>query len=564
MNDALQNARLLLVDDEGPLLTGLAEFLRDHGTQVDTALNGQEAIEALETTTYTLVATDIRMPEVSGLELLNHVKKYYPDTEVILITGYASTNSAIEALRLGAYDYIEKPFEMLEFLQTIVNGLEHAELKLQNRKLVGELEAHQRRLERMIESKNTESDQIKERSEHLEDFTHRILDSIELMHQANDAIRDSATECKKQGRGYPGPVNRLIRASLRQCTEITNQLEILEQLADTPGNVKTPFAPNQTNTDTPETTPRYVPEPDAISESDIEAIYTHLYTYLESFMNAQQTGGRLDVRPAFEAMEQITSIPDAINILYRRALQTPEIGEDYGFTASVIQHSVNVAIYALRIGSEFKYTQDQCIELGVSALLHDVGMAHLPTDFYTKVDLTEQDIALLHQHPIRAQTVMKSLGIGYTWLSDIVHQEHEREDGSGYPQGLSGDQIHPYAKIIGLADTYAGLTRARPKRPGYLPFEAVQEITRNHRLKFSPQFLRVLLSALSTFPIDTLVRLNSGAVGKVIETNNAYPMRPSVQVDNNPQGQPVTDKRIIHLREHPVLYITDVVYQRDT
>ncbi|MDP6042222.1 MAG: response regulator, partial [Candidatus Latescibacteria bacterium] len=94
-------------------------MLRDHGTQVDTASNGREAIDALEKTPYTLVATDIRMPDVSGIELLQHVKEHYPDTEVILITGYASTSSAIEALRLGAYDYIEKPFEMLEFLQTI-------------------------------------------------------------------------------------------------------------------------------------------------------------------------------------------------------------------------------------------------------------------------------------------------------------------------------------------------------------------------------------------------------------------------------------------------------------
>jgi len=557
--DTLQTAHLLLVDDEGPLLEGLADLLRDHGTQVDTASNGREAIDALEKTPYTLVATDIRMPDVSGIELLQHVKEHYPDTEVILITGYASTSSAIEALRLGAYDYIEKPFEMLEFLQTIVNGLEHAKLKLKNKTLIGELEAYQRRLERLVESKNAETQNANRRLQQLDYLVTRMTESIETLHRANDAIRDTAVECKKNGRGYSGPVNSLIRTCIRQCADITDHLDDLET------NLKTqkPSIDQPQPIIAPGKRPIYIPEPEALSASDIETIYTRLYTYLEEFMNAQQTGDRLDVEPAFTAMEHITATPDALNILYRRALQTPETGEDYGFASSVIQHSVNVAIYTLKIGEGFKYTQDQCIELGVAALLHDVGMAHLPTDFFSKTDLSNQDRKLLHQHPIRAQTIMKSLGIGYSWLADIVHQEHEREDGSGYPQGLTGDQIHPYAKVISLADTYAGLTRARPKRPGYLPFEAVQEITRNHRVKFSPQLLRILLSGLSTFPLETLVRLNSGAVGKVIETNEAYPMRPSVQVVKNPQGEPVLDKRIIHLREHSILYITDVVYQND-
>jgi hypothetical protein len=73
--------------------------------------------------------------------------------------------------------------------------------------------------------------------------------------------------------------------------------------------------------------------------------------------------------------------------------------------------------------------------------------------------------------------------------------------------------------------------------------------------------MRVLIGKLSTFPLGSLVRLNSGAVGQVIESNEAHPLRPTIQIVNDPQGNVVRDKRVIALREHPVLHVTDVVYQ---
>ena len=554
-NSALKNSRILLVDDEDILVQGLAEFLQDQGTAVDTANDGKEAIALLEENLYDLLVTDIRMPGMSGMELLRHVQKNHPHVAVILITGYASTESAIEALRFGVYDYIEKPFEMLELLQAIVNALEHAQLKRQNAQLIEEQQAHQRSLERAISARQDDMVALQDKVAHYEGQYRKMINQLENLHEAVDAIRDQADNCRKQGKGYPGPVNRLVRTCMRECQNISQHLDAFEatfQVQETTDDVSQEA----------ETKPVYVPEPEDLNTLDIETLYMHLYTYVEGFMSAQQTIARLEVEPAFELIHHILSMPSATDELYRWAIQTPEVGEDYGFAASVVLHSVNVCIYALKIGEGFRYTQDQLIELGVAALLHDVGMVYLPPDFFTKGELSKKDRELLHNHPKRAQSVLKSLGIGYNWLADVVYQEHEREDGSGYPEGLSGDDILPYAKIIGLADMYAGLTRARPERPGYLPFQAVQEITSHHRAKFSPPLLRVLISKLSTFPLGSLVRLNSGAVGRVIESNESHPLRPTVQIVNDPQGNVVHDKRIISLREQPVLHVTDVVYRR--
>lgn len=553
--NALKNSRILLVDDEDILVQGLAEFLKDQGTGVDTANDGKEAITLLEANLYDLLVTDIRMPEMSGMELLRHVQENHPSVAVILITGYASTESAIEALRFGVYDYIEKPFEMLELLRAIVNALEHAQLKRQNAQLIEEQQAHQRSLERAITARQDDMVALQDRVSHYESQYRDMIDQLENLHEAVDAIRDQADNCRKQGKGYPGPVNRLVRTCMRECQNISKHLETFEAKFQVKAREETALQPSETK-------PVYVPEPEDLNALDIETLYMHLYTYVEGFMSAQQTIARLEVEPAFEWVHHILSMPSATDELYRWALQTPEMGEDYGFAASVVLHSVNVCIYALKIGEGFRYTQDQLIELGVAALLHDVGMVYLPPDFFTKGEFDKKDRELLQNHPKRAQSVMKSLGIGYNWLADVVYQEHEREDGSGYPEGLLGDDILPYAKIIGLADMYAGLTRARPERPGYLPFQAVQEITSHHRAKFSPALLRVLISKLSTFPLGSLVRLNSGVVGRVIESNESHPLRPTLQIVNDPQGNVVHDKRIIVLREHPVLHVTDVVYQR--
>jgi response regulator RpfG family c-di-GMP phosphodiesterase len=552
---ALKNSRILLVDDEDILAQGLADFLHEQGTIVDTANDGQAAIKLLQEHIYDLLVTDIRMPGMSGMALLRYVQENHPDVAVILMTGYASTESAVEALRLGVYDYIEKPFEMLELLQAIVNAVELAALKRQNVKLIEEQRAHQRSLERVIASYDEDMAALKTRALQHEKRHRDVIEELETLHQGVDAIRDQADMCRKQGRGYPGPVNRLVRTCMRESQNISSALEKFEAIFQADAESGQPVQSLESH-------PIYVPEPDVLQSVDTEAIYAHLYTYVEGFMSAQQTIGRLEVQPAFELVHHILTTPGATEELYRWALQTPEHGADYDFSASVVLHSANVCIYALKLGEGFRYTQDQLIELGVAALIHDVGMAYLPPDFFTKGALDAKDRELLRDHPRRGQSVLKSLGTGYSWLADVVYQEHEREDGSGYPEGLSGDQIVPYAKIIGLTDTYAGLTPARPERPGYLPFQAVGEITRNNREKFSPPLLRVLINKLSTFPIGSLVRLNSGAVGKVIESIESHPLRPTVQIVNDPQGNAVLDKRIISLIEQPVLHVTDVVYQR--
>jgi len=136
-----QPARILVVDDEKNIQTMLKIMLTREGYEVDTASGGLEALDKIRVAFYPLIITDIKMPDISGLDLLKQAQELSPLSIFILITAFASNETALEAMRHGAYDYITKPFQMDEIKLVIRNALEHQLLKEENLKLKQKLSA---------------------------------------------------------------------------------------------------------------------------------------------------------------------------------------------------------------------------------------------------------------------------------------------------------------------------------------------------------------------------------------------------------------------------------------
>ena len=133
-------ARILVVDDEVSLTGIISQILNDYGYIVDTAATGEEALASFEENNYHLVISDIRMPGMSGLDLLKEIKKRKPETQVVIMTSYASMETAIDALRNGAYDYVVKPFEDIDMIRNIAkHALEKMSLELEKRTLIQDL-----------------------------------------------------------------------------------------------------------------------------------------------------------------------------------------------------------------------------------------------------------------------------------------------------------------------------------------------------------------------------------------------------------------------------------------
>jgi CheY-like chemotaxis protein len=131
---------LLIVDDDPNMLSVLKDSFSEENYHVVTSSNGLDAIEKCQTQPYDLVISDIMMPGATGLEVLRAVKKINPDTLIILITGFASLETAVTAIRNGAYDYITKPFRLEEIKIVVKNALGNIRLLRENQRLVSELE----------------------------------------------------------------------------------------------------------------------------------------------------------------------------------------------------------------------------------------------------------------------------------------------------------------------------------------------------------------------------------------------------------------------------------------
>lgn len=121
MEKTVKPFNILVADDEESLRSIIAEVLTDQGYTVDTATNGKQALEKVRTGKFHVVVTDIRMPEMTGIELLEQIKKFDKNIEVVIMTSFASIDTAIKAIRLGAYDYLTKPFEDLNIIPTVID-----------------------------------------------------------------------------------------------------------------------------------------------------------------------------------------------------------------------------------------------------------------------------------------------------------------------------------------------------------------------------------------------------------------------------------------------------------
>src|SRR5690242_19965317 len=131
----------------------------------------------------------------------------------------------------------------------------------------------------------------------------------------------------------------------------------------------------------------------------------------------------------------------------------------------IISNMVNVSILATKLGMGIGYQREALIGLALAGLLHDVGMLQLSESLLSNPGkLSEEERAQIRQHPEIGFQMLSKLGAQYAWLAQVAWQEHERWNGQGYPRGLKGDQIHEYARIIGIVDIFDALVSPRPYR----------------------------------------------------------------------------------------------------
>jgi len=155
-----ENRRVLVVDDENLILKIISDILLKEGYEVKTAFNCEKALQLLKEYSFHVVLTDIRMPEKNGIDLLEEVRNFNPDIPVIIMTGYASLVTAVEAVRHGAFDYLTKPLDYNKLKGIIKHAVEKYELVAENKRLLRELKELNANLELKVRERNRDLENI--------------------------------------------------------------------------------------------------------------------------------------------------------------------------------------------------------------------------------------------------------------------------------------------------------------------------------------------------------------------------------------------------------------------
>jgi len=288
--------------------------------------------------------------------------------------------------------------------------------------------------------------------------------------------------------------------------------------------------------------------PDIVSEKTrVDTIKVIRQTFAQL-----QSARRINFLPIKTAVEKILDevLAHSNTLVHLVDIRTKE---DYLFA-----HSVNVCILSLMTGISLAYNTLQLKELGIGALLHDIGNTRIPNELLLKqASLTKLEFNLIQKHTDQGLDILGQYPEISPLSAQIAFQHHERNDGTGYPNGLNGNDIHNYARIVAITDVYDALLADRFYRPPFPPFDAMRKIIRGAYTLFDPRTVAAFIENIAMYPVGSVVKLNNGDVGIVVDVNKQSQHRPIIRILMNDQGEKISEDKELDLDKLSNLFIVE-------
>jgi putative nucleotidyltransferase with HDIG domain len=218
---------------------------------------------------------------------------------------------------------------------------------------------------------------------------------------------------------------------------------------------------------------------------------------------------------------------------YRTALELFNMIRCVRFSEdSIYSHCLNVALEVCVLGRWLKLDNQTLNELTNAALLHDIGKTEVNTAVLNKKGkLTPEEFEEIKKHTIIGNSILKNAGFGIS-IRNAALQHHERNDGSGYPRNLTGDEIDDFASMIALIDVYDAMTSPRPQRAPLCSFEVIEEFEKIGLEKYNTKYLLTFLTHLAGMHHNTMVMLDDGTSGRVVYINQSKLSRPIIEKED--------------------------------
>jgi response regulator RpfG family c-di-GMP phosphodiesterase len=508
----LEAPRILVVDDEKVIREILADFLTMEGYVVHAVEDGAQALEELHRRSYNLVISDLKMPNLGGLELIQRISEESIPVLTVIMTGFGTVETAIEAMKKGAYDYILKPFKVEEVIHIVQRGLDRQRLQHENIRLKDALSIYK--------------------------ISEAIATSLSV-EKVLDLVLDATIDA------VDADVVSLLLEDPKQAGRFVEQMRKVSERAD-PGIEAPPLNLSEAlplfKEDRPllvhgsrsyqflESPPRELDRrlislcsiPLKLNGRIIGMLNAYSYTRGNKFSEGQRKMLYVLASRAAVSIENARlyeHLVDANKDLTRANVSLEENFKQtiIGFAHALEEsdrytrgHSERVAMYARLIAIGLRMSGPEIDTVVKVGLMHDVGKIGVRNDKLNKPGkLTPEELAMFRSHPAKGKRILEPI----PFMRDIVpgcYCHHEAWDGSGYPQGLMGDHIPLIGRIVAVADAYDAMTSDRAYRKA-LPHEiACGELERCTGVQFDPEIVPVFLDQIEQF------RRLEAAAGRII------------------------------------------------
>lgn len=499
--------KVLIVDDDRQVALQIRDVLSEFsGYAVDIALNAPEAIEKVRAFRYDMMFADIFMPGMNGIALLKAVKQLEPSLPVVMITGFPNVDIAVLAMQEGASDYITKPFNV-------------------------------RRLQRIAESTAREHIVLLENTSSQNGVNHaKLIAGRTLCLDA--AIRDMTAHNAVSGLCASLPIKNDVSTVYRHIVDVAREMTAccfsMLMIVDVQQRRLLPTAVAGLHG---------YRVAETVAAEHIPALNTMLErckpvaTRLPMPLHAHALGIMDADFLCMDGMVVPLCIQDAIfgmliigsrrtkhmfsgadirrlhNVLRKACLTIENILLGDGILDTMretlhalicaieardrytLKHSLRVTDYAIRIAAMIGCSREETDILRSAGILHDIGKIGVSDTILLKTGiLSAAETAIVHQHPVIGENILRPLGF-LPRERHIIRYHHERFDGSGYPEGLHGNDIPVLSRIIAVADSYDAMTTDRPYRQAMQQGEALQEL-RTSAKQFDPLVIEAFFECM--------------------------------------------------------------------
>jgi len=539
-----QKAKVLIVDDEPEIGALLADKLAGNRIQCQTASDPLHALEMVGDDQIDVLISDVIMPGMTGFELLQKVRATSPNTRVILITGVGNTDWVKQALRYGAFDYLDKPLNLQYLHERVLQAItietppyaapfSQPPPQMEKTDPLTGLLTHRHFMEQFIElTTQCQQDGSPMALCLLDIDQFREINSSDGFLAGDTALKRLAEKIRHLVRTadivarYGGDefVILLPRADLKAAWSLAERIRnnlSNEPIVLNPSDRKLTLSIGlvEVQPHKPTATLEYL---DRATEAVYHAKLTAPGAVVAWSENLTDLHGGNLLSPDADSIEQMVRRFRQLN----QRLTTATIESTRALAAAVEArdpytkwHSLRVANLAQVLAQELKLPHQQIQIIYSAGLLHDIGKIGIPDSVLTKQGpLTDREYELIKQHPRIGANILEQTSFFHAQLPLILHH-HERFDGQGYPDGLNGQRIPLGARVLQVADSIEAMISARSYKDSYPLKRVVSELRRCSGAQFDPMVAELAVKTLQNRPLETILpTFYEKAVATTVET----------------------------------------------